>query len=497
MDVQREVLPEYVMNNAQNNSNQQQGFFTSRQREMNSQLPNTKIGNNKNNQNTKNSGVGVAASSSSAVVRRGIPIELFFRGNDLLKADVLSDSDPYLVIYEIPPDAPQASSDGWLQYRREVGRTEIIDDNLNPVWTRSVLVRYVIGASQRFLCRCIDDDGLDDNKNDPLGDASFYLSDVMNAPNYTIMVALPTQGSITISGRISLKKEGMTIERVAIPRCATVVDALQKSTRVRETGTTDISFPSSDAFWKALHQAIALAPASAQAPPHLHIEATDRGEGILVNKVFLIDFLDQWNEAVTHTLTLTVGDGSRAFRAVPAMWERLLTFYSGSGVSAQEGEPTITVESNQDPHRRKVRIPWSSWSNFTKLWDATHEGDQGDTFGGDQQLDVGTAAKQYQEAQHSMKTGSLLGLDVDALNQSGENYYSGGCGGNGDGSNGMDLQRVLYPQWTDRSQRMPCTTAIGRARNVSNTGTYWTHFMKEFSILQAAARNHLPSGGGF
>lgn len=489
LDIQRAVLPEYVMRNAQNNINQQQGFFTSKQKEYSNY-------NKSNSNNNAASSASAAASSSGA--KRGIPIELFFRGNDLLKADVLSDSDPYVVIYEIPPDAPQASSDGWVGYRTEVGRTEVIDDTLNPVWTRSILVRYVIGASQRFLIRCIDDDGLDDDRNDPLGDASFYLSDVMNAPNYTIMVALPTQGSVTITGRISLKKEGMTIERVPIPRCATVVDALQKSTRVRETGTTDISFPSSDAFWKALHQAIALAPASAQAPPHLHIEATDRGEGILVNKVFLIDFLDQWNEAVTHTLTITVGDGSRAFRAVPAMWERLLTFYSGGTVAPQDGEPTITVESNQDPHRRKVKIPWSSWVNFTKLWDATHEGDQGDTFGGEQQLDVGTAAQQYQDAQHLMKAGSMLGLDVDALNQSGDynNTSSGMIYGDGSGG-GNNLQRILYPQWTDRSQRMPCTTAIGRARNVSNSGTYWTHFMKEFSILQAAARNHLPNGSGF
>ena len=477
LDVQRSILPEYVLKNAQNNVDQHQGFFNSRQKELNKNNP----------------------APSSSAPKRGIPIELFFRANDLLKADVLSDSDPYLVIYEIPPTAPQASSDSWVNFRKEVGRTEVIDDNLNPVWSRSVLVRYIIGATQRFMCRCIDDDGLDDNKNDPLGDASFYLSDVMNAPNYTIMVALPTQGSITITGRISLKREGMTIERVPIPRCATVVDALQKSTRVRETGTTDISFPSSDAFWKALHQAIALAPASAQAPPHLHIEATDRGEGILVNKVFLIDFLDQWNEAVTHTLTLTVGDGSRAFRAVPAMWERLLTFYSGSAAVPQDGEPFIAVESNQDPHRRKVKIPWSSWANFTKLWDATHEGSQGDTFGGEQQLDVGNAAKQQQEAQHLMKAGSMLGLDVDALNQSGEYHHYDGSYDNdfGNGNNGNNLQRILYPQWTDRSQRMPCTTAMGRARNVSNSGTYWTHFMKEFSILQAAARNHLPNGSGF
>src|SRR3989338_4844887 len=85
--------------------------------------------------------------SSSASPKRGIPIEIYFRGSDLLKADVLSDSDPYLVMYEIPLDAPQTSSDGWAAIRREVGRTEIIDNNLNPVWTKTILVRYIIGAS--------------------------------------------------------------------------------------------------------------------------------------------------------------------------------------------------------------------------------------------------------------------------------------------------------------------------------------------------------------
>lgn len=425
--------------------------------------------------------------------RRGIPLEIFFRGNDLLKADVLSDSDPYLVLYEIPADAPQATADGWASIRREVGRTEVIDNNLNPVWTKSILARYIIGASQRFMCRVIDDDGLDDDHNDPLGDVSFYLCDVMNAPNYTVMVALPTQGSITITARISLRKDGMTVERVPLPRCATVVDALQKSTRVRETGTTDISFPSSDAFWKALHQAIALAPASAQAPPHLHIEATDRGEGTLVNKVFLIDFLDQWNEAVTHTLTLTVGDGSRAFRAVPAMWERLLNFYTGGGGGGAqrgtcEGEPLVTIESNQDLHRRKVKIPWSSWVNFVKLWDATHEGIQGDTFGGEKVLCV--AAQQLQQQQQQRQP---LQQQLDEAAELSRSLVGEGRGG-GVGAKSESTNRFMYPQWTDRSQRMPCTTAVGRARNVSSTGTYWTNFMKEWSILQAAARNHLPNG---
>jgi hypothetical protein len=432
-----------------------------------------------------------ASRTPAPVAKRGIPIDLFFRGSDLLKADVLSDSDPYLILYEIAADAPQASADGWLSQRKEVGRTETIDDDLNPVWMTSIAVRYVIGASQRFLCRLIDHDGLSDDRNDPLGDASFYLSDVMNAPNYAIMIALPTQGSVIITARISLRRDGMTVERIPIPRCATVVDALQKSTSVTETGTTDISFPASAEFWKALHNAVALAPSSAQAPPHLYIESAEGGDGILVNKVFLIDFLDQCNESVTHTLTLTVGDGSRAFRAVPAMWERLLAFYAGgvAHTAPVEGEPMVTVESNHDPHRRKVRLPWSSWTSFTKLWDAKHEGGaSGDTFGHEDET-MGTAAM-------------LAGAGRGGL----AGGRGGGVGDGGDRTLGGDLDplshaatdaaiRAMYPQWTDRSQRMPCSTALGRPRNSSSTGTYWTNFMREWSVLQAAARNHLPSGG--
>lgn len=415
---------------------------------------------------------------------RGIPVELYFKGHDLLKADFFSDSDPYLILYEIPENAPIASNDAWVKFRREVGRTEVQSNNLHPIWGTVLRVRYVIGAKQRFLCRLLDDDvGKTDEDNDPLGDVSFYLHDVMVAPNSTIIAALPTQGSITITAHVSLRGEGMSIERVAVPRTATVVDALQKSTRVREQGTTDISFPSSAAFWKELHRAIALAPSTAQAPPHLHIECTDHGDGILVNKVFLIDFLDQWNESVTHTLTLTVGDGSRAFRAVPMMWEQLLTHVADNPQQARDGEATVEVESNHDPHRRKVKLPWTQWSNFCRRWDQQHDTAPGDTFGGGPP----TVEEQVRRKQQEVGRISASGIGGDI----------GGDFGTGAVSSLMTPEQQaqgIFPSWTDRSQRMPCTSSRGMARNVSSTGTYWTNFMREWTILQAAARNHLPSG---
>jgi hypothetical protein len=420
-------------------------------------------------------------SDTTRQARVGIPVDLFFKGHDLLKADLFSDSDPYIILYEIRSDAPQSSSDNWLKFRREVGRTEVIDDNLNPIWVTSIRTRYQINGKQRYMIRVIDDDDNNyalkkDDENDALGECTFLLHDVMVAPNASIICALPTQGSITISAHVSLRGEGMTIERVAVPRTATVVDALQKSTRLKQSGTTDVAFPSSTAFWKALHTAIALAPSSAQAPPHLHIEASNEGDGILVNKVFLIDFLDQWNESVTHTLTLTVGDGSRAFRAMPAMWEQLLAHVNSNPMIARDGEVIVEVESNQDPHRRKVKLPWTQWSNFCRTWDQLNDKPPGDTFGGGPP----TVEEQLER--------KLRARDVAAAS-------GGALAGSVGGEQTADEEAALmFPAWTDRSLRMPCTSVKGMPRNHSSTGTYWTNFMREWTILQAAARNHLPSG---
>jgi len=48
-------------------------------------------------------------------------VELHFSATNLLNMDLLSKSDPQLIIY----------LDG-----KEIGRTETIQDNLNPQWTK-------------------------------------------------------------------------------------------------------------------------------------------------------------------------------------------------------------------------------------------------------------------------------------------------------------------------------------------------------------------------
>ena len=56
----------------------------------------------------------------------GTKVELSFSCTDLLDMDVLSKSDPFIVLYM---RTGYAQSDaGWVK----VGRTEVIYDNLNP-----------------------------------------------------------------------------------------------------------------------------------------------------------------------------------------------------------------------------------------------------------------------------------------------------------------------------------------------------------------------------
>jgi len=68
-------------------------------------------------------------------------IELFLSGRKLLDQDIFSKSDPYIRVYFQPNPQSKFSF---------IGRTETVDNNLNPNFTKSFVVDYIFEVHQEL-----------------------------------------------------------------------------------------------------------------------------------------------------------------------------------------------------------------------------------------------------------------------------------------------------------------------------------------------------------
>lgn len=95
-------------------------------------------------------------------------IEMTLSCMNLLNTDVLSKSDPYCIVQMKEP---------WQDRYYEVGRTERIDDNLNPEWVKKFIVNYNFETVQKMRFEVWD---VDPNGNDFLGEYETTLADIVS-----------------------------------------------------------------------------------------------------------------------------------------------------------------------------------------------------------------------------------------------------------------------------------------------------------------------------
>lgn len=96
--------------------------------------------------NTLNNSLGADAT--------GYKVELFLSARNLLDMDVFSKSDPYVkVFFKVGPGQPE----------RYIGKTETVDNNLNPNFVKSFVLDYVFEIRQELKFQVFDED---DGKND-------------------------------------------------------------------------------------------------------------------------------------------------------------------------------------------------------------------------------------------------------------------------------------------------------------------------------------------
>lgn len=120
----------------------------------------------------------------------GRKIELRFSAEDLVNKDIFSLSDPFLVCHTVRDGQPHT----------EVGRTETVQDDLNPVWATTFTFTYDATIHQRttLVVDLFDRDSPQESsltKHDFLGRAAFQLSDLLQTD--TLHLRLPLRPART------------------------------------------------------------------------------------------------------------------------------------------------------------------------------------------------------------------------------------------------------------------------------------------------------------
>jgi hypothetical protein len=105
-----------------------------------------------------------------------------------MNLDTLSYSDPCCIVTELAQD----SEDNWF----EIGRTEIINNNLNPDFTIHIDANFYFEKNQKLRFEFIDDDGgdSDDPYFDLIGTTEIFLAQIMSAKGQTITRPLTLPG---------------------------------------------------------------------------------------------------------------------------------------------------------------------------------------------------------------------------------------------------------------------------------------------------------------
>ena len=83
----------------------------------------------------------------------GSRLEIFLNGRGLGDLDFFSKSDPYVKVY-----FERKQNGQW----NLIGRTETIDNDLNPNWKKTFMLDYVFETTQNVRFEVFDDDGGND-----------------------------------------------------------------------------------------------------------------------------------------------------------------------------------------------------------------------------------------------------------------------------------------------------------------------------------------------
>ncbi|XP_037497211.1 protein BONZAI 3 isoform X2 [Jatropha curcas] len=231
-------------------------------------------------------------------------IELFLSASNLLDRDITSKSDPMTVVYA-------KKKDGKLE---EVGRTEVILNNLNPSWIKKITFAYQFEIVQPLVFHIYDIDtkyhnlpveSLKLNDQEFLGEATCVLSEIVTKQNRKLTLNLHNrngQEALRNFGTLTIQAEETVASRTAFEltfRCSnldnkdvfSLSDPFLRISRVVESGgsipicKTEVVNDNLNPVWRPLH--LSMQQFKSKANP-LVIECFDfnsSGNHILIGKL--------------------------------------------------------------------------------------------------------------------------------------------------------------------------------------------------------------------
>ncbi|CAN8311706.1 unnamed protein product [Cochlearia groenlandica] len=145
-------------------------------------------------------------------------IELSLSATNLVDRDITSKSDPMAVMY-------LRKKDGKLE---EIGRTEVILNDLNPKWIEKITVSFQFESVQTLVFQVYDVDSRYHNvpvktlklkDQDYLGEATCVLSEIMTKPNRSVTLNLNGNFGASVTrklGTISVQAEETTASKTVV-----------------------------------------------------------------------------------------------------------------------------------------------------------------------------------------------------------------------------------------------------------------------------------------
>lgn len=108
-------------------------------------------------------------------------VELYFSARKLTNKDTFSKTDPIFFIYY---------KTGERGTYNLIHKTEQIQDNLNPDFTKSLTVDFIFETHQFFKIECRDIDNTSGSDYDELGTCEFELGNLMGCRNNMLILNL-------------------------------------------------------------------------------------------------------------------------------------------------------------------------------------------------------------------------------------------------------------------------------------------------------------------
>ncbi|KNC82031.1 hypothetical protein SARC_05668 [Sphaeroforma arctica JP610] len=131
----------------------------------------------------------------------GPKVDLFFKCKDLADLDVRSKSDPQIWLY--------SCEGGALKNDILVGKTEIIKDNLNPVFATSIRVDYMFEKNQEFKFIVVDVDETHGALNDQeiIGEIKCTLGEIIGSAGMSRELRLERKNKRSMTGMLFVSSE--------------------------------------------------------------------------------------------------------------------------------------------------------------------------------------------------------------------------------------------------------------------------------------------------